>query len=146
MTGADGVDIERTHQFQVLQNLFTGDVVARELVMFMVIHAFELDRLAVHIEDVAFYLQAAEAHVETGVLPFRFEQKGIEFGGFCCPAAHSRNTQILYWGDAGGYCGAVGIQKFEPYRNGGCKREDAVGEALVESGDDAEVLKGRGLL
>ena len=132
MAGADGVDVERTHHLEVLQYLVAGEVVAGKLVVFVKINALELDGLAVHIEDVALYLEAAEAHVEAGVLPFRLEQQGVEFRGLGSPAAHARNTQILHRSGAGRDHAAVGIQKLEPHRSGNAEREKTVGAAPVK--------------
>ena len=90
VAGPDGVDIGHLHQFQVLQDVLPGLVMARVGVVLVHVHTLELDGLSVHEQGlhVAFPIldsgdfDAAEAHVEAGVFPVDLQEEGVQFRRF----------------------------------------------------------------
>lgn len=81
---ADGVDVGPAHEPEVLQKQLAREVMARPGVVFVVIDPLELHRLPVYEQDAAERLcgvatpgvgdlEAAEAHVETRILPVHAE-------------------------------------------------------------------------
>ena len=160
MAGADGVDIGRPHQGQVLQDLLSVGIVACRLAVFVEVDALELDGLAVHEEAadralvtdrVILDFEAAEAHVEAGIFIADAKNELVEIRCLGAPRADLRDAAL----EGGGVAdralslehkrilpvqqlpAEVGDVAFDP------ETEKAVGEGLVEGGDDAEVPKRR---
>ena len=164
VAGADGVDVGHLHEFQVLQDVLPGLVVAGVGVVLMHVNALELDGLPVHEQGlhVAFPvldggdLDAAEAHVETGVFPVDLQEEGVQLGRFGRPFPHVRDGV----GHRGQFAGevvegvgdrlAVAVEEFIEHVGPGLRahlqQEDAFGKRGVQGGDDAEVEADRRLL
>ena len=169
VAGADGVDVGQFHQLEVFQNVLPGGVVARVGVVLVQVDALELDGLAVDQEGLhrtgcpvipdlignLCNLQAAEAHVETGVLSVDAEQEGIQVGGLGAPQA--RGGDAVRYGDdvtgeleeGVGHRLSVPVQEFVEDLGGGLcahlELEQAGLEVRRGGGDDLEVEAAQGL-
>ena len=142
MAGADGVDVAQFHELEVLQDVLPGGVVAGIGVVFMQVHALELDGLAIDQEGLHHAgcpvipdlignlcnLQAAETHVEAGVFPVHAEHQGVELGRFGAPAADFRNPFHQGLHVAGELVGGIGhglsvlVQQLIEHLRGLCGR------------------------
>ena len=157
VAGADGVDVRPLHEFQVLQDVLLGLVVAGVGVVLVHVHALELDRLPIDEEGlhVAFPvldgrdLDAAEAHMEAGVFPVDLQEEGIQFRGFSRPFPYVRNGVGGRGHLAGEIVDGVGdrfpvlVDEFIEDLGAGFRPhfqlENPLGQRGIQGGDDAEV-------
>ena len=157
MAGADGVHVGQLHQLEVFQEVFPGYVVAGVGVVFVQVHALELNGLAVYQEGFDLplsvfhggYLQVAEAHVEAGVFSVYLQKKGVQVGRFGRPEPDARYG-VRYGKDVSGeledgicHGRSAGIQQLIKHLCGGVRVHSELEKTGLEircsGGDDIEI-------
>ena len=101
----NGIDVVGLHQAEIFANGLFVQHVTVLFVVFVVVHPFDIDPLAVHIVLVSLHLRGAEPDACTGILHkmplvLNLQHQIVEVGVFCTPAVHPLEGLLVLQGSA----------------------------------------------